>query len=89
MHIHLRFKAIGQSTSTQQILYIYIQISMISQWILFSPRLGMWSFDGCGMPPIALACIDEARPPAAADQWGAVELIDGYSCHGFDTISFT
>ena len=24
-------------------------------------RLAMWSFDGCGLPPIALACIDEAR----------------------------
>lgn len=24
-------------------------------------RLGMWSFDGYGLPPIALACIDEDR----------------------------
>lgn len=24
-------------------------------------RLSMWSFDGCGLPPIALACIDEAH----------------------------
>lgn len=24
-------------------------------------RLGMWSFDGYGLPPIALACIDEAH----------------------------
>lgn len=24
-------------------------------------RLSMWSFDGCGLPPIALACVDEAH----------------------------
>lgn len=24
-------------------------------------RLSMWAFDGCGLPPIALACIDEAH----------------------------
>ena len=24
-------------------------------------RLATWSFDGCGLPPIALACIDEAH----------------------------
>ena len=26
-----------------------------------SRRLATWSFDGCGLPPIALACIDEAH----------------------------
>eukprot|EP00927_Polykrikos_kofoidii_P054655 TRINITY_DN49042_c0_g1_i1.p1 TRINITY_DN49042_c0_g1~~TRINITY_DN49042_c0_g1_i1.p1 ORF type:complete len:1468 (+),score=341.61 TRINITY_DN49042_c0_g1_i1:532-4404(+) len=30
--------------------------------LFISPeRLSMWAFDGCGLPPIALACIDEAH----------------------------
>eukprot|EP00928_Gymnodinium_smaydae_P058699 TRINITY_DN4188_c3_g1_i1.p1 TRINITY_DN4188_c3_g1~~TRINITY_DN4188_c3_g1_i1.p1 ORF type:complete len:1254 (+),score=187.56 TRINITY_DN4188_c3_g1_i1:87-3848(+) len=30
--------------------------------LFISPeRLSMWAFDGCSMPPIALACIDEAH----------------------------
>ena len=30
-------------------------------------RLAMWSFDGCGLPPIALACIDEAH--CVSESW--------------------
>ena len=54
---------------TNSLIYIYTayyKVYMwISQWIqyMFYPRLGMWSFDGCGMPPIALACIDEVLWP--------------------------
>merc|ERR1719183_1572392 len=30
--------------------------------LFISPeRLSVWAFDGCGLPPIALACIDEAH----------------------------
>jgi ATP-dependent DNA helicase Q4 len=34
----------------------YIDVLYISP-----ERLSMWAFDGCGLPPIALACIDEAH----------------------------
>merc|ERR1719284_1610259 len=30
--------------------------------LFISPeRLSVWAFDGCGLPPIALACVDEAH----------------------------
>ncbi|CAJ1416861.1 unnamed protein product, partial [Effrenium voratum] len=38
-----------------------VRARMVDVLFVSPERLAMWSFDGCGLPPIALACIDEAH----------------------------
>jgi len=38
-----------------------VRARLIDVLFISPERLAMWSFDGCGLPPIALACIDEAH----------------------------
>merc|ERR1719183_3181847 len=38
-----------------------VRARLIDVLYISPERLSMWAFDGCGLPPIALACIDEAH----------------------------
>mmetsp|Transcript_46468 Transcript_46468/g.108233 ORF Transcript_46468/g.108233 Transcript_46468/m.108233 type:complete len:942 (-) Transcript_46468:115-2940(-) len=38
-----------------------VRARMVDVLFISPERLSMWAFDGCGLPPIALACVDEAH----------------------------
>lgn len=50
-----------QSRETAREVMKAVRARLVDVLFVSPERLGMWSFDGCGMPPIALACIDEAH----------------------------
>merc|ERR1719188_922086 len=52
----------GQQTAEQGKSVMRAVRARLVDVLFISPeRLSMWSFDGCGLPPVALACIDEAH----------------------------
>jgi len=52
----------GQQTKDQSMSVMRAVRARLVDVLFISPeRLSMWSFDGCGLPPVALACIDEAH----------------------------
>lgn len=38
-----------------------VRARLIDVLFISPERLSLWAFDGCGLPPIALACVDEAH----------------------------
>jgi len=50
-----------QSRDTAREVMRAVRARLVDVLFVSPERLAMWSFDGCGLPPIALACIDEAH----------------------------
>eukprot|EP00434_Breviolum_minutum_P029317 symbB.v1.2.025930.t2/scaffold2553.1/size78617/4 len=50
-----------QSRDTSKEVMKAVRARLVDVLFVSPERLGLWSFDGCGLPPIALACIDEAH----------------------------
>mmetsp|Transcript_12412 Transcript_12412/g.29225 ORF Transcript_12412/g.29225 Transcript_12412/m.29225 type:complete len:1197 (+) Transcript_12412:48-3638(+) len=50
-----------QSREQSRTVMRAVRARLVDVLFISPERLSMWAFDGCGLPPIALACIDEAH----------------------------